>query len=228
MANDPHLGVQIPSIWYEVGLHCTLKSTECPYNVTGFSFAGMIGVIIGHSDRIAWGVTNVESDVMDLYIEKINPQNPNQYEVNGKWVDMQLVQETIQVAGNQPIVQTVRYTRHGPILSDVSLNLKQFQPSQPLEIPQNYAVALRWTALAPSKLGYAISLKDVQQIQGDDRNLNAQTLVPLLQSITVDTPQLQAAQKLLRDWNLQLGMTSPAAALYEETEIIDRIFAQVD
>lgn len=60
-----------------------------------------------------------------------------------------------------------------------------------------------------------ISLKDVQGIQGDDRNLNAQTLVPLLQSITVETPRLQAAQKLLRDWNLQLGMTSPAAALFE-------------
>ncbi|MHC0064129.1 penicillin acylase family protein [Nostoc sp. UIC 10890] len=338
LANDPHLGVQIPSIWYEVGLHCTPKSTECPYNVSGFSFAGMIGVIIGHSDRIAWGVTNVQSDVMDLYIEKINPKNPNQYEVNGKWVDMQLVPETIQVAGSQPIVQTVRYTRHGPILSDVSPNLKQFQPSQLLELPQNYAVALRWTALEPSKLGYAvpqinraqnwqefrtaasnydvpaqnlvyadidgnigyqmpgkfpiraqgdgrypvpgwtdeyewqgyidfeqlpksfnppqgyiatannlvmreypylitadwvygyraqrivemisqqtqpISLKSVQQIQGDDRNLNAQTLVPLLQSITVDTPRLQAAQKLLQDWNLQLGMTSPVAALFE-------------
>ncbi|MEH2167671.1 MAG: penicillin acylase family protein [Nostoc sp.] len=338
LANDPHLGVQIPSIWYEVGLHCTPKSAECPYNVSGFSFAGMIGVIIGHSDRIAWGVTNVQSDVMDLYIEKINPKNPNQYEVNGKWVDMQLVQETIQVAGSQPIVQTVRYTRHGPILSDVSPNLKQFKSSQLLELPQNYAVALRWTALAPSKLGYAIpqinraqnwqefrtaasnydvpaqnlvyadidgnigyqmpgkfpiraqgdgrypvpgwtdeyewqgyidfeklpksfnppqgyiatannlvmreypylitadwvygyrakrivemisqqteaiSLKDVQRIQGDDRNLNAQTLVPLLQSITVNTPRLQAAQKLLQGWNLQLAMTSPAAALFE-------------
>ncbi len=338
LANDPHLGVQIPSIWYEVGLHCTPKSAECPYNVDGFSFAGMIGVIIGHSDRIAWGVTNVQSDVMDLYIEKINPNNPNQYEVNGQWVDMQLLQETIQVAGSQPIVQTVRYTRHGPILSDVSPNLKEFKPSQALEVPQNYAVALRWTALEPSKLGYAvpqinraqnwqefrtaasnydvpaqnlvyadidgnigyqmpgkfpirakgdgrypvpgwtdeyewqgyidfeelpksfnppqgyiatannlvnreypylitgdwvygyrakrivemilqqtqpISLQDVQQIQGDDRNLNAQTLVPLLQSITVDTPRLQAAQKLLQDWNLQLGMTSSAAALFE-------------
>ncbi|MBD2682462.1 MULTISPECIES: penicillin acylase family protein [Nostoc] len=338
LANDPHLGVQIPSIWYEVGLHCTSESTECPYNVAGFSFAGMIGVIIGHSDRIAWGVTNVQSDVMDLYIEKINPKNPNQYEVNGKWVDMELVKETIQVAGSQPIVQTVRYTRHGPILSDVSPNLQQLQSSQPLELPQNYAVALRWTALAPSKLGYAIpeinraqnweefrtaaknydvpaqnlvyadidgnigyqmpgkfpirakgdgrypvpgwtdeyewqgyidfeelpksfnptegfiasannlvsreypylitadwvygyrakqivemisqqteaiSLQDVQQIQGSDRNLNAQTLVPLLQSLAVDTPRLQAAQKLLQNWDLELGMTSPAAALFE-------------
>lgn len=116
----------------------------------------MIGVIIGHSDRIAWGVTNVQSDVMDLYIERINPKNPNQYEVNGKWLDMQLLKETIQVAGSQPIVQTVRYTRHGSILSDVSPNLNEFKPSQPLEVPQNYAVALRWTALAPSKLAYAI------------------------------------------------------------------------
>ncbi len=60
-----------------------------------------------------------------------------------------------------------------------------------------------------------ISLKDVQQIQGSDRNLNAQTLIPLLQGMAVDTPRLQAAQKLLQDWNLQLGMTSPAAALFE-------------
>jgi penicillin amidase len=90
----------------------------------------MLGIIIGHSDRIAWGVTNVEPDVMDLYIEKINPDNPNQYEVNGQWVDMQLVKETIQVAGSQPIIQTVRYTRHGPILSDVSPKLQQLPANQ--------------------------------------------------------------------------------------------------
>lgn len=338
LANDPHLAVQIPSIWYEVGLHCTTKGAECPYNVTGFSFAGMLGVIVGHSDRIAWGVTNVQSDVMDLYIEKINPNNPNQYEVNGKWVDMQLVKETIQVAGTQPIVQTVRYTRHGPILSDVSPDLKQFNQNQRVKIPQNYAVALRWTALEPSKLAYSIgqmnraqnwqefraaaknfdvpaqnlvyadiegnigyqlpgkfpirakgegrypvpgwtdeyewqgyidfeqlptsfnppqgyiatannlvaskypylittdwvygyrakrivemieqqsqpiSLDYVQQMQGDNRNLNAQILVPLLQTISLNTPRQEAARKLLVDWDLQLGMSSPAAALFE-------------
>ncbi|MBP5976819.1 penicillin acylase family protein [Brasilonema sp. CT11] len=338
LANDPHLAVQMPSIWYEVGLHCTPKGVDCPYNVTGFSFAGMLGVIVGHSDRIAWGVTNVASDVMDLYIEKINPENPNQYEVNGKWVDMQLVKQTIQVAGSQPIVQTIRYTRHGPILSDISPKLKQFKPNERVELPQNYAVALRWTALEPCRLVHAIpqmnraqnwqefraaaknfdvpaqnlvygdvegnigyqmpgkipvrakgngrypvpgwtdeyewrgyidfeqlprsfnpsqgyiatannlvaknypnlittdwvygyraqrivemisqatkpiSLADVQRIQGDNRNLNAQTLVPLLQSLSLDTPRLQAVQKLLLDWDLQLGMKSSAAALFE-------------
>ena len=55
-----------------LSLHCA----KIPHNVTGFSFAGMIGVIISHSDRIAWGVTNVQCDAMDLYIEKINPKNP--------------------------------------------------------------------------------------------------------------------------------------------------------
>ncbi|MBD2195195.1 penicillin acylase family protein [Calothrix anomala FACHB-343] len=338
LANDPHLAVQMPSIWYEVGLHCTTKTAECPYNVTGFSFAGMLGVIIGHSDRIAWGVTNVEPDVMDLYIEKINPNNPNQYEVNGKWVDMQLVKETIKVAGSQAIVQTVRYTRHGPILSDVSPKLQHLPGNQGIEIPQQYAVALRWTALEPSTLGYAIpllnraqnwqdfraaaknydvpaqnlvyadidgnigyqmpgkfpirakgngrypvpgwtdeyewlgyidfeqlpksfnppqgyiasannlvqtkypylittdwvygyraqrivemiaqanqplSLLDVELIQGDNRNLNAQNLVPLLKDISLNQPHLETARQLLINWDLQLEMSSPAAALFE-------------
>ncbi|MDZ8258446.1 MAG: penicillin acylase family protein [Nostoc sp. ChiQUE01b] len=91
---------------------------------------------------MAWGVTNVQSDVIDLDIEKINPNNLNQYEVNGKWVDMQLVQETIQIAGSQPIGY--------PAKRIVKMISQQTE---------------------------AISLKDMQQIQGDDRNLNVQTLV---------------------------------------------------
>lgn len=156
LANDPHLGVQMPSIWYEIGLHCTAKGTDCPYDVTGFSFAGMVGAIVGHNDRIAWGVTNVEPDVMDLYVEKINPKNPNQYSVNGKWVDMQLVQENIQIAGGKSISQTVRYTRHGPIISDTYKIIKEFGTSNYINVPQDYAIALRWTALEPSTLLYAI------------------------------------------------------------------------
>ena len=84
LANDMHLSEQMPSIWYEIGLHCTPKGADCPYNVVGYSFAGVPGVIVGHNDHIAWGFTNVGPDVLDLYIEKINPDNPNQYEVNGQ------------------------------------------------------------------------------------------------------------------------------------------------
>lgn len=157
LANDPHLGVQMPSIWYEMGLHCTAKTADCPYDITGFSFAGMVGVIIGHSDRIAWGYTNVAADTMDLYLEKINPENPNQYEVNGKWVDMEQVTETLQIAGGKTAIETVRYTRHGPIISETYPKVKPLLvPDLASSNPETYAIALRWTGLEPARLFTAI------------------------------------------------------------------------
>ena len=59
LANDPHLDVQMPSIWYETGLHCEPVSEACPFDVTGFSFAGVPGIILGHNARIGWAMTNV-------------------------------------------------------------------------------------------------------------------------------------------------------------------------
>ncbi len=99
LVNDPHLGSQMPSIWYEVGLHCLEKTEDCQMDVTGFSFAGVPGVVIGHNDRIAWGLTNVGPDVMDLYIEKINPDHPTQYLTPDGWVEMESIVEVIQIAG---------------------------------------------------------------------------------------------------------------------------------
>jgi penicillin amidase len=163
LANDMHLSEQMPSIWYEVGLHCNIPSADCPYNVTGFSFAGAPGVIVGHNDRIAWGFTNVGPDVLDLYIEKINPDNPNQYEVNGQWVDMSLVSETIQVAGTEPVVLTVRYTRHGPIVSDGSNSQIIEQEKWGVELPTNFAISMRWTALEPSNVILAVLNYDKAQ-----------------------------------------------------------------
>jgi len=65
-------------------LHCNALSAACPYDVTGFSFASSPGVIIGHNNRIAWGFTNLGPDVQDQFVERFNPDNPNQYEVNGQ------------------------------------------------------------------------------------------------------------------------------------------------
>jgi len=156
LANDMHLGVQMPAIWYEAGLHCTQKGPDCPFDVTGFTFPGVPGVIVGHNDRVAWGFTNLGPDVVDLYIEKINPENPNQYEVNGEWVDMQTLQETIQVAGGEPVEQTVRYTRHGPVISDTYGSLEGFDEKSGVQLPEPYAIAMRWTALEPNHLFEAI------------------------------------------------------------------------
>jgi penicillin amidase len=161
LANDPHLGIQMPSIWYEIGLHCAPKNTDCNLDVTGFSFASAPGVTIGHNDRIAWGFTNVGPDVIDLYIEKINPDNPDQYEVNGQWVDMTLVNETIQVSGGQPVPITVRYTRHGPLIWDNPKQMQEVQDKWGLELPEKFAIALRWTALEPSHTFPAIWKFDI-------------------------------------------------------------------
>ncbi|HSL30032.1 MAG TPA: penicillin acylase family protein, partial [Anaerolineales bacterium] len=163
LANDPHLGIQMPSIWYQVHLECKPKTEECPYNVGGFGFAGVPGVVIGHNDRIAWGVTNLGPDVMDLYIERVNPENPDQYEVNGEWVDFETRIETIQVAGGDPVEITVRLTRHGPVISDSFGPLKDentgddpefvpFRERAGVELPEQYVIALKWTALVPSSL----------------------------------------------------------------------------
>lgn len=155
LANDPHLGIQMPSIWYQIGLHCQPQSEACPYEVAGFSFAGVPGVVIGHNDRIAWGFTNNGPDVMDLYIERVNPENPDQYEVNGEWVNFETRTEVVQVAGGEPVEVTVRSTRHGPVISEV-YDLEEFGEQAGVELPENFVIALRWTALEPQHIFEAI------------------------------------------------------------------------
>ncbi|MGI9529636.1 MAG: penicillin acylase family protein, partial [Acidimicrobiia bacterium] len=146
LMNDPHLSIQMPSIWYQVGLHCRAVTPECPYDVAGFSFAGVPGVIIGHNADIAWGFTNTGPDVQDLYVEKINPDNPLQYEYKGEWLDMEVTEDVIRVAGGDDIPLEIRSTIHGPIISDVYEPLEDFDQSGS-EKPSPYALTLRWTAL---------------------------------------------------------------------------------
>jgi penicillin amidase len=156
MANDPHLEQSMPSIWYQVGLHCTPVGPDCGYEAVGVAFASAPGVIIGHNDRIAWGFTNAGADVMDLYIIKLNPADPNQYEMNGEWVDMQIVEENVQVGGGESVLMPVRVTEFGPIISETYGALDAFDEGVGIELPEDYAVALRWTALEPGTTFQAV------------------------------------------------------------------------
>ena len=159
LANDPHLSVQLPAIWYENGLHCFPKNRDCQLDTVGFSFAGSPYVIIGYNSDIAWGLTNMGPDVQDLFIEKINPGNENQYQVDDEWIDMQRTTEIIEVAGSDPIVIEVRETNHGPIVSDRSfpINLSSeegestFREEARIDLPDNFAVSLSWSALIPGE-----------------------------------------------------------------------------
>lgn len=152
LANDPHLGIQMPSIWYEIGLHCQPVSADCPFEVRGLTFASVPGIVIGHNANIAWGVTNATWDTQDLYIIKVNPENPLQYEWNGAWRDMTSREEVIRFGdGEDPITITVRETHLGPIINDNTLN-----DDGTLRAYGEEPLALRWAAYEPSTLFQAI------------------------------------------------------------------------
>jgi penicillin amidase len=177
LANDPHLSSQMPSIWYQVGLHCVELNPDCMVDETGFSFAGAPGVIIGHNNKIAWGLTNLGPDVMDLYIEKINPENPYQYEFNGEWIDMEATVEEIKVAGGDVVEQEVRMTHHGPIITDV-YGLDEFADEAGIEFPSNYAISVRWTALEPSCVFCAVWKINIAQNWEEFRSAASDFVVP--------------------------------------------------
>jgi len=139
LANDPHLGMSTPAIWYQT--HLVLNSPTDKLNVIGVIFPGAPGIIIGHTDQIAWGVTNTGPDVQDLYIERRNPQNPYQFEFMGRWEDATVYKDSIKVKDKPDVPFEVVVTRHGPIVSEV-VGSKDDRPKE--------ALALKWTAHLPT------------------------------------------------------------------------------
>ncbi len=154
LANDPHLGIQMPSIWYEVALHAADDGTGRSFDVEGFTFSSNPGVVVGHNADIAWGTTNVYPDVNDQYMIKVNPANPLQYKWNGGWRDMNVRKETIVFGNGKPSVEIiVRITHLGPIINDNKYDpetgtLAGFNNEDPR--------ALKWTALEPGRIALAI------------------------------------------------------------------------
>ncbi|MEN8655792.1 penicillin acylase family protein [Streptomyces sp. 21So2-11] len=153
LANDPHLAPQLPSTWYQMGLHCRSLNAKCNYDVAGNTFAGLPGVIIGHNKDIAWGFTNLGADVTDLYLEKITGES---YLYDGKQKPFTTREETIKVAGGKSKKITVRSTNNGPLVSDRSDELEKVGEKAPVanaapDRGDGYAISLKWTALMPGK-----------------------------------------------------------------------------
>ncbi|WP_329210109.1 penicillin acylase family protein [Streptomyces sp. NBC_00683] len=153
LANDPHLAPQLPSLWYQMGLHCRVISETCQYNTAGYTFSGMPGVIIGHNADIAWGFTNLGADVTDLFLEKVSGEG---YQYDGRTKPFDTREETIKVAGGRSRHITVRETNNGPVVSDRSSELEKVGKKAPVtndapDRADGYVVALKWTALNPGK-----------------------------------------------------------------------------
>ena len=157
LANDPHLGVSQPGIWMQAGLHCREVSAACPFDVTGFTFAGFPGVVIGHNSNIAWGFTNLDPDVTDFYLEEINDEG--QVRRGTAWEPIDQRREVIKVAGEDDVAITVRSTRHGPILSDVISGVRSAGATAPVngvETLTSYDVSMAWTGLEPARTADAV------------------------------------------------------------------------
>jgi penicillin amidase len=133
LANDPHLALTVPSVWYMV--HLSMPRMR----VAGVTTPGFPGVLIGHNEHIAWGATNLGPDVQDLYLETFDTQNPNRYKTPNGWRDANVIREEIKVRKNPTTTETeseffeVTETRHGPII--LERDGKRY--------------ALQWTAFDP-------------------------------------------------------------------------------
>jgi penicillin amidase len=139
VANDPHRNVANPSIRYIVHLNAP------GWNMIGATEAPFPGVAIGHNGRIAWGLTIVGTDQSDVYVETVNPENRNQVRFRGRWEDLRIMNDTIQVKGAEPVVVEFKYSRHGPVFHEDTTN--------------HLAYALRSTMHEPGSGGYLGALR---------------------------------------------------------------------
>jgi penicillin amidase len=133
LANDPHLGLTAPPVWYFAHLSAP------GMNVIGSTLPGVPGVILGRNERIAWGITNTGPDVQDLYIEKLDAAGG--YHTPEGTQPFQVVEETIKVKGGEPEKLRVRISRHGPVISDVTRTAQELAP-------RGHVISFAWTALA--------------------------------------------------------------------------------
>jgi penicillin amidase len=147
LSNDMHLSLSCPGIWMQV--HQVIPGR---LNVTGVIVPGEPFVIAGHNERIAWGLSNMMVDDIDLYSEKINPGNPCQYLFNGVWNDLISKTEIIKVRGGSEDTVIIRFTRHGPVITSLQLPDGKNQRTTSentgypasLESPGDVTLSMKW------------------------------------------------------------------------------------
>ena len=165
LANDTHLELSIPPIWYEIHL------TAPGWNVKGLTLPGAPLVVIGHNDHIAWGFTNNGADVQDLYVETFNPANGVEYSVNKKWVKAETLDEVIQVKDRPDEHLPIVITRHGPIVRREN----------------GKAYALRWTATEPGGLSNVYNWLGKAQNWDEFRSVIKRVWGPAQNAVYADT-----------------------------------------
>ena len=165
LANDPHLGLTAPSVWY-------LAHLSWPgVNVVGATLPGMPAVVLGHNGRVAWGLTNTGPDVQDLYVESVDPLDESRYLAPDGWRAFDVRRERIVVKDGEDVVLEVRESRHGPVLGDMSREPGGHDRS-------DQVLAFAWTALRDNDLTLQAALglphaRDWESFVGNVRDFHS-------------------------------------------------------
>lgn len=146
MASDPHLPLTAPSLYYLARLELATGG------VIGATIPGMPGILNGRSERLSWGITSAYLDDIDLYIEELNPENPQQYRTPDGWAEFETRREIIEIANEAPVTITLRETENGPVIPGVHWNVGTVTPP-------GHVMSMRWTALTDENTSIQTSLR---------------------------------------------------------------------
>ena len=147
LANDPHLGLSAPAIWYLARLELSAGG------VIGATIPGIPAVLSGRSDRLGWGLTSSYLDDQDVFLEEVNPDAPGEYRTPDGWAPFETRRSIVEIKGEAPVTVTLRHTENGPVLPPGRFGLEAVTPP-------GHVAAVSWTALseADTSLGAAIGL----------------------------------------------------------------------
>ena len=172
LANDPHLGLSAPSIWYLARLELGSGG------VIGGTIPGMPVVLVGRNDDIGWGLTSSYLDDIDLYLEEVNPQNSQQYRTPDGWAAFETSREIIRIADAAPVTITLRRTENGPVLTP-----QHFDSGTVL--PAGHVMAMRWTALSDRNTSMRTALELMRAATLDEAVAAGRHFVAPSQMLTV-------------------------------------------
>ncbi|NKX46194.1 penicillin acylase family protein [Roseicyclus persicicus] len=146
LANDPHLGLTAPSIWYLARLELETGG------VIGATIPGMPVILAGRSERLAWGITSAYLDDIDLYVEELNPDDVTQYRTPDGWAEFRTDRRVIEVAGAEPVTITRRWTENGPVIPGSHYGFGTVTPP-------GHVMAMAWTALTDENTSIQTGLR---------------------------------------------------------------------
>ncbi|WP_308917918.1 penicillin acylase family protein [Jannaschia sp. LMIT008] len=161
LANDPHLGLSAPTLFYLARLQLSTGG------VIGGTVPGMPAIFVGRSEHLGWAITSAYLDDQDVLIERLNPDDPNQYLTEDGWLPFRSAQSIIEIADDEPVRLTLRRSRNGPILTGAQYDLGAVTP-------RDHVAALAWTALQPGDTSLKGAL-DLMRARDVEEGLEAAT-----------------------------------------------------